>query len=290
MPTEKSPNKLKSEVVDKDLDIDKNHRHRRQDALLLEISPASESKQDVKDASSMLESKTNGISERTIQSNPPAVSRGSYRQHDDRRTAARDGSRSGRRSTSERGWWSDSRDEDRAAHRSAPSNPKVREEKARAQGGDNHAWQHDKFLEAESDAHPPTKKRRPFREEKLPLKSEDVDNAVPEPSKFDHPASSTGGTGRWEHRAHDRRPLERNEHDRGYVKERSFSNRGRVENTGFPPRGRFNGADDNGKFRGRENFGGRQGYRSSGSQAEKWKHDLYDEANRSPPLKRRKIR
>uniref|UniRef100_A0A803NDU4 Uncharacterized protein n=1 Tax=Chenopodium quinoa TaxID=63459 RepID=A0A803NDU4_CHEQI len=80
MPTEKSPNKLKSEVVDKDLDIDKNHRHRRQDALLLEISPASESKQDVKDASSMLESKTNGISERTIQSNPPAVSRGSYRQ------------------------------------------------------------------------------------------------------------------------------------------------------------------------------------------------------------------
>ncbi|XP_021750189.1 uncharacterized protein LOC110715875 [Chenopodium quinoa] len=136
----------------------------------------------------------------------------------------------------ERGWWSDSRDEDRAAHRSAPSNPKVREEKARAQ--------------------------------------------------VDHPASSTGGTGRWEHRAHDRRPLERNEHDRGYVKERSFSNRGRVENTGFPPRGRFNGADDNGKFRGRENFGGRQGYRSSGSQAEKWKHDLYDEANRSPPPKK----
>uniref|UniRef100_A0A803NDN1 Btz domain-containing protein n=1 Tax=Chenopodium quinoa TaxID=63459 RepID=A0A803NDN1_CHEQI len=231
MPTEKSPNKLKSEVVDKDLDIDKNHRHRRQDALLLEISPASESKQDVKDASSMLESKTNGISERTIQSNPPAVSRGSYRQNVD-----------------------------------GGAIPGTKTEQ--------HIDQHLLI------------QKRPFREEKLPLKSEDVDNAVPEPSKFDHPASSTGGTGRWEHRAHDRRPLERNEHDRGYVKERSFSNRGRVENTGFPPRGRFNGADDNGKFRGRENFGGRQGYRSSGSQAEKWKHDLYDEANRSPPPKK----
>ncbi|XP_021735213.1 uncharacterized protein LOC110701917 [Chenopodium quinoa] len=284
MPTEKSPNKLKSEVGYKD--IDKNHRHRRQDAFLLEGSPASESKQDVKDASSMLDSKTNRISERTSHSNPTAVSRGSYHQHDDRRTAARDGSRSGRRSTSERGWWSDSRDEDRAAHRSAPSNPKVREEKARAQGGINHAWRHDKFLEAESDAHPPTKKRRPFREEKLPLKSENENDAVPEPSKFDHPASSTGGTGRWDHRARDRRPLERNEHDRGYVRERSFSNRGRVENTGFPPRGRFSGADNDGKFKGRDNFGGRQGYRSSGSQVEKWKHDMYDEANRSPTPKK----
>lgn len=33
----------------------------------------------------------------------------------------------------ERGWWKDSRGEDRAAHRSAPSDPKVREGKSRAE-------------------------------------------------------------------------------------------------------------------------------------------------------------
>ncbi|XP_021865053.1 uncharacterized protein [Spinacia oleracea] len=315
VPRERSPSRLKSEVGDKD--GDKKHMHQLQDALALESLPASDSKQEVKGASSMLDSKNNGKGERTGHSNTTAVPRRSYHQHDDRRTAARDGSRSGRRSTSERGWWKDSRGEDRAAHRSAPSDPKVREGKSRAEdkrgwwidsrgedrashrsgpsdpkvregksgaeGGDSQVWRHDTFIEAEGDAQP-SKKRRPFREEKLPVKSEDVDNAVvPERSKVSHP---TGGTARWEQKAHDRRPLERNEHDRAYLRERSFSNRGRVENTGFPSRDRFNGVSNNGKFIGRENFGGRKGYHSSGGRVEKWKHDLYDEANRSPTPKK----
>lgn len=283
MPTERSPNRLKSEVGDKD--EGRSRKHRLQDALPLEGSKASDSKQEVKDSSYTLASKTNLPSERTNHSNPTAVPRRSYHQHDDRRTAARDGRRSGRSSTSERGWWKDSRDEDRTAHRSAPSDPKVREEKSQAQGGDNHVWRHDRFLEAEANAHPPTKKRRPFREEKLPLESEDVDNAVHEPSKVALPASSTVGAGRWEQRGRDRRPLERNEHDRAYAREKSFSNRGRVEKTGFPSRDRYNGFDNDGKFKGRENFGGRQGNHLSGARVEKWKHDLYDEANRSPTPK-----
>lgn len=285
MPTERSPSKLKSEVGE--LDGDKHRRHRLQDTLPLEISPASDSKQKDKDASQILDSRTNGKSERTDNSNPTAVPRSrSFFQHDDRRSAARDGRHSGRRLTSERGWWKDSKDEG-AAHKIAPSDYKEREGKSRAQGGDNHLWRHDRFAEVEADAHPPTKKRRPFREEKLPLEAENVKNAVHDPSKVSRPGSSAVETGRWEERSRDRRPLERNEPDRAYARERSFSNRGRVDNPGFPSRDRVNGLDNDGRYKGRENFGGRrQGYRSNGAQVEKWKHDLYDEANRSPTPKK----
>ncbi|KAL2938730.1 Armadillo repeat-containing protein 8 [Bienertia sinuspersici] len=283
MPTERSPSRLKSEVGEKDRD--KNRRHRLQDALPLEISQASDSKQEVKDASHMLDSKTNGQSERINHSDSTSVPRPrSFFQHDDRRAAARDGRYSERRLTSERGWWKDSKEEERAAHNTASSDPKERVHVSRVQGGDNHVWRHDRFSETGADTHPPTKKRRPFREEKVPVEAENVKNAVIEPSKVARPASSAAGTGRWEERSRDRRPLERNEHDRAYARER-FSNRGRVDNTGFPPRDRINGLDNGGRYKGRDNFGGRQGYRSSGGRVEKWKHDLFHEANRSPTPK-----
>ncbi|KAF5733205.1 hypothetical protein HS088_TW17G00745 [Tripterygium wilfordii] len=37
--------------------------------------------------------------------------------------------------------------------------------------------------------------------------------------------------------------------------------------------------------RGRDRYGGKQGYHSSNGRVEKWKHDLFHEANRSPTLK-----
>ncbi|KMT02532.1 hypothetical protein BVRB_9g204730 [Beta vulgaris subsp. vulgaris] len=286
MPTERSPNRLNSDSGDKK--EDKKHRQRLQDALPLELPPASDTKLEIKDASYMLDGKTNGQGETINQSDPTAVPRSeNFFQHDDRRTAARDGRRSGRRLTSERGLWKDSKDEERTTHRTAYSDPKEREEKCRRQGGDNHIWRHDRFNDAEADAHPLTKKRRPFREEKLPMQSENVEKAAPEPSKVAHPASSTVRTGRWEERARDHRPLERNEQDRSRIRERSFSVRGRAENSGFSSRDRFNGADNDGKYKVRDKFGGRQGYRpnGTGTQAEKWKHDMFDEANRSPTSK-----
>ena len=38
-------------------------------------------------------------------------------------------------------------------------------------------------------------------------------------------------------------------------------------------------------YKERERFSGRQGYHPGGTRAEKWKHDMFGEANRSPTTK-----
>lgn len=73
MPTERSPNRLNSDSGDKK--EDKKHRQRLQDALPLELPPASDTKLEIKDASYMLDGKTNGQGETINQSDPTAVPR-----------------------------------------------------------------------------------------------------------------------------------------------------------------------------------------------------------------------
>ncbi|KAK9085783.1 hypothetical protein Sjap_026194 [Stephania japonica] len=62
--------------------------------------------------------------------------------------------------------------------------------------------------------------------------------------------------------------------------------RGERQRVGFPSRDRFTGNDGS---RGRDRFNGRNGelnqYRPPTVRAEKWKHDMFDEANRSPTPK-----
>ena len=188
----------------------------------------------------------------------------------------------------ERGWWKDSADIERRPYKTAPSDRKERDEKTRAQGGDKHAWKHDKFVEAEGDVRPPTKKRRPFREEKLPVESENVKILVAEPSVGTNPPSSTFDAVRREEKARDRCPLERNQYDRPYERDISFSSRPRGDNNGFPSQGqgRFNGVGNDGKYKGKEIFRAQQGYRSNGARVEKWKHDLFDETNGSTSPKK----
>lgn len=189
----------------------------------------------------------------------------------------------------ERGWWKDSADIERRPHKTVPSDRKERDDKIRAQGGDKHAWKHDKFVEAEGDVRPPTKKRRPFREEKLPVESENVKDPVAEPSVGTNPPSSTFDAVRREEKARDRRPLERNQYDRPYERDISFSSRPRGDNTGFPSQGQgrlINGVGNDGKYKGKEIFRARQGYRSNGARVEKWKHDLFDETNGSTSPKK----
>lgn len=264
MPSGRSPNKLRSKVEDKDRD--QKHRRRLQDALPLETPRVSDTKTEVNDRSNGSNRKASELGETTKHSDPMGAPRPrSFFQHDDRGTAGQDGRRSGRRVTAERGWWKDSKDDEERAARKAPSSDlREKEGKSQARSGNHdnhHVWRHDRFPEVEGDTNPPAKKRRPFREEKekLPVESEPTENTAHEPRKGPHPISSTGGSDR----GRDRRPLERRDHDRGYQRERSFSNRGQVEKAAFPSRERFGGGDNGGRYRGRDNrFGERQGYRS----------------------------
>ncbi|XP_038680965.1 uncharacterized protein LOC119981897 [Tripterygium wilfordii] len=73
------------------------------------------------------------------------------------------------------------------------------------------------------------------------------------------------------------------DHKTQHLDKREKSYRGEALRGGFPPRERYVG--NGGNYRGRDRYGGKQGYHSSNGRVEKWKHDLFHEANRSPTLK-----
>lgn len=63
----------------------------------------------------------------------------------------------------------------------------------------------------------------------------------------------------------------------------------RLANRGEPQRGDYSSRQRHGGGRGdyrlRDRYDGRQEFRSGGTRGEKWKHDLFQEANRSPTPK-----
>ena len=223
----------------------------------------------------------------------------------------------------ERGWWGNSKEQhgerdskdqhrERVANMTVTDDTLKRDEKSEAQGSDkNHTWRHDGFFEMESNPPPPPppRKRRPaFREKKMPpLDHEIADKvateAVVKPSHPDRPPPSERGSR--SHRHTDGRP------------EKLFSGDGALA---LPSRGeawrggsggpapRYGSSRGGGNYRERERererdrdrdkdrdrFGGRQGQGQGQGQrsgdvhvrVEKWKHDLFDEANRSPIRKK----
>ncbi|GAB4853428.1 hypothetical protein Ancab_017619 [Ancistrocladus abbreviatus] len=284
--TERSPRRVGTEVGGKD--EDQKQRRWLQDVLPLEPPPVSHSKVEAKDMSKESGSKANGHGERTKHSDPTIVPRSrSYFQHDERGIAGRDGRSSGRRATSERGWWRDSKDEQRTTLKTATSDVHENEEKPLAQGADYHVWRHDKFVETEADPPPPAKKRRPFREEKLPLEPESNEKAVAELTKPPQPDRLPAGSERREERgSRNLRYSDKSDRGHPYMRDRSLRNQGRGEKGSFPSRDRYNAGGSGGRYRGQDRYNGRQGYRSGGVRVEKWKHDLFDEANRSPSPKK----
>ncbi|KAK9060332.1 hypothetical protein SSX86_021036 [Deinandra increscens subsp. villosa] len=97
----------------------------------------------------------------------------------------------------------------------------------------------------ESDSKQPSKRRPSFRETKLPVNAEESERTRP---PVDQP-------------------------------ETRLSNRNETQRMKFEPRDRYGG----GSVRGRDRFNGQQ--LLSGGRVEKWKHDLYDDANTSPASK-----
>ncbi|KAL7236452.1 hypothetical protein ACSBR1_019694 [Camellia fascicularis] len=194
-------------------------------------------------------------------------------QHGERGNAAQAGRTTGCGPAAERGWWKDSKDQhiERATEKTSICDTKQRVEISQAKGVDNRVWHHNRFYETEADRQPPARKRPSFREKKIPADFENADKAGAEPVRPSHPDQPSLGSERRE---------EKGSHNCRYSDKPEMSllgnreaNRGEAQRGSFPSRDRYSGGST---YRGR---------RPSGARIEKWKHDMFEEANRSPTAK-----
>ncbi|XP_008787186.1 uncharacterized protein LOC103705303 [Phoenix dactylifera] len=267
-------------------DQDQKQRRRLQDVLPLEAPPAIETKLQPDNVKKGSDRKFDEISDGTKHSSDPAeVPRSrSYFQHDERGSAGQ-GGRSYRKSN-DHGWRSDPKEQsgDRVKDKAEPYDLQKKDERTRARAIENNEWKHDGFFELEAEK-PPARKRPAFREQKMPAESESAAAEAALESRLPRRDQPVSGSSRREERGGNySRGLDKPERPFNRDDERN-DRRGDVHRAGYQSRDRFGGRG----MRGRERFSGRYGegstYRQGGFQVEKWKHDLFDEANRSPTPK-----
>ncbi|CAK7330147.1 unnamed protein product [Dovyalis caffra] len=271
--------KPETERVTADSNLDQKNRRRLQDALPLEAPSGLDS---VKVGSGGViketDKKPDGYSEGSKHSsNPTEVPRSrSYFQHDERGNAAQVGRSFGQRAATERRF-RDSKDyrDDRAVNKSATYDSQQRDKKPRGKGDDNSAWGHDGFLKMEAEPPPPARKRPAFREKKIPVENENPGKAAVESARSRHSDHPMSVSERREERDRNPRHIDRSE--------RQAAGNRELQRVGLPSRERYGGGGGN--YRGRERFSERRGYHPSGTVGEKWKHDLFDDGNRSPTTK-----
>ncbi|KAJ0697193.1 hypothetical protein HanLR1_Chr10g0366241 [Helianthus annuus] len=230
-------------------DRDRKHHRRLQDSVHLGRTTATDSKTENVSSSKESDRKRNGYREGTKNSSDKieAPRSRSHIQHDER--AGQVGNSFRHKETTERESWKDK---------------KLKDDKTRFDGS----------YKREPDSKHVSKKRPSFRETKLPVNE-----------------SATQGTktlAEGSEREERGKPLERPPGDRP---DRRLSG-GRDAHRNETPRMKFQsrvrygsdgGGGFGGSFRGRDGFNERQ--RQTGGRVEKWKHDLYDEANKSPTEK-----
>ncbi|GFY95510.1 hypothetical protein Acr_10g0008950 [Actinidia rufa] len=252
--TERPSSNLNLDVGDSS-DHDQKHCRRLQDALPLEVPPASDPKVEAGGGSKEFDKRING--QREGNKNSSNATEGprsrSFFLHDERGNGGQVSRTTDRRAASDRRW-RDSKDQhtERAAGKTTPRDTERRDEKSQTRGVDNRVWRHDGFYEIEADQAPPVRKRPSFREKKVEVDSENADKAPAQPVKPTHPEPPLLGGER------------------------------RVERGGHNPH-----FSDRPEKPGRERFNGTRGYRPGGGvRVEKWKHDLFEEGNRSPTPKK----
>lgn len=183
----------------------------------------------------------------------------------------------------ERGWWRDPKEqESERSNRISTGDMQKKDERSRDHGEDRDAWRHDRYFEMEAGPKPLARKRPSFRETKIPVDSEKADKAIEEHSKMNGNSNPALENEKREDRGgNNLRHFERS--DRTFAGDRE-ANKGEAWRGNFSSRDRWT-SSRGGNYRGRERFTGRQGYRPMGGRVEKWKHDLFDEANKSPSPK-----
>ncbi|XP_020575479.1 uncharacterized protein LOC110021361 [Phalaenopsis equestris] len=223
----------------------------------------------------ILERKDNKLPVRTQHSsdNREAPRSRSYYQHDERSIAGQGGRNFNRRETEHRKW-------DDLREQPMKDLPKKDERPQSHPDEKTSIWRHDRFHELESGA--PTLKKRPaFREKKVPVEPE-TDTAatgsdkpkLPTSEPPDLAATKREERGGFYPRADDRRERRADglyhreiQRNAGQSRERYGAMRGRGDRSNVV------------------RYGTRDSNRAGGFEVDKWKHDLFDEANRSPPRK-----
>ena len=114
------------------------------------------------------------------------------------------------------------------------------------------------------------------------MDSENTDKAPAQPVKPTHPEPTlVGGERRVDRGGHNPRFSDRP--GKPFLGDRE-ANKGEAHRGSFSSRDRYGG---NSNYRGRERFNGTRGYHPGGGvRVEKWKHDLFEEGNRSPTPKK----
>ncbi|XP_011622123.1 uncharacterized protein LOC18430875 isoform X1 [Amborella trichopoda] len=301
-----SPNRLKRDrkpATEREhfglTDHDHRYRRRLQDALPLE-APLEAPESKISSSSAAANEVSNEVFEKpdTLKpgSNLTEVPRSlSYFQHDERGTPGQGGRSLGHRNQGKGG---DSRDRFRERSGVKVVAHGQSDERIQPKRNDMGAWRHDGFFELESEA-PPVKKRPAFRERK-PLP--ETENPVPEVPASVPEVPASDNLNRSNRSALNSSKREEREGDQylhgrpttDFVRERfaRVGDRPYVKDDGqregFQHRERYaSGGSSRGRerFNGRYNAGDRNRYRASASRGEKWKHDLFYEANRSPTPK-----
>lgn len=178
----------------------------------------------------------------------------------------------------ERGWWRDPRDQQsERANRTSTNDMLKKDARSRVQGDNREAWRHDRYYDMEADLRPPARKRPSFREKKISDESDKV-KALEDPFKTNANDHSVLENDKRDNRSNNPRYVDR------AISGEKEANRAGSWRGNFASRDRHNSRGAN--YRGREKFTARQGYSPKGNRVEKWKHDLFDEANKSPSPKK----
>ncbi|KAL2324283.1 hypothetical protein Fmac_023341 [Flemingia macrophylla] len=144
---------------------------------------------------------------------------------------------------------------------------------------DNSLQKRNGFSERKDEPLPTMRKRRAFREKKIPTDSTDAnppESVAVKSSNTDHPLERNE---RKEERSSNPHLLDRPEKQ---ITEDRGLNKSEARRDGFSSRARYGGSGGISNYRGRDKFNGRQGYRPFTTRVEKWKHDLYQEVNKDP--------
>ncbi|XP_057422985.1 uncharacterized protein LOC130716942 isoform X1 [Lotus japonicus] len=219
--------------------------------------------------------KSNDHQEPPKHSAQPPRSR-SYYQHAERGNTEQVGRSAGRREAGGKAFAQSKENSERVE---TSQSREQRDEKSQAKLDDN-LHRRDGSPERKDDPPSNTRKRPAFREKKIQGDSGDANPAVStervKASHTDHPPERNE---RKEERSGNPRHLER--HEKQIAGDRA-PNRSEGRRDGFSSRARYGGSGGNNNDRGRDKFNARQGYHPIKTRTEKWKHDLFQEADNDP--------
>ncbi|CAA0807469.1 cyclin-related [Striga hermonthica] len=258
--SERPPPETKS---DRDRDSDQRHHRRLRDPLPLESPLAVR-----KDTDNRVNEPQESTKRSSDQTKVPQSR--SYFQHDERASGGPNGRVSSHRTDNERGWWRDSKERQNSRAEAKMPRSYLNDETSKDSRDGNHVWKHDRYFRMEADQKPPARsKRRAFREQKAPVGPEQTEKTAEQKVQDNVVESGKRDMSRFTSDRSDRP-------NRSSAREREF---------GKNSRDRYGGNVGGNRYRGdRDRFNNsRQGYyQPGGGRVEKWKHDLYDEANKSP--------